>query len=392
MLYTIIIKEIRMYSRTITDNYSPYSHTEWKEEFDQLTDSKNSSEPINTVNLMKLIIQERLADERHYDYFYNPQKLLTSLMNDIQQLFKSHDAACLVEQDVHTRFYMLKINTIIERIQQENKDLKASDETNKKFQMDIAFLETELSAYSTLIREHDSEFYKRLTSFFNNYAIHSSKYTPVITLTDSNLNWLAQHETKAYQEALTQLRTTTAALSPVFHAVQNESNKLINKLEANRLASEKPSCFFKEKPFDYKRQTLNLKKTNELLQDPTNKTKQDEYQQLINSNAHNDMETKKILLYILGGVVIVSTLLYSLLTTPALTIFGAIMIGIGLGYGGTVATLGAGMGMTTAISKCTRTQARMASLFKEVKQEGAAKREAQTETSLSPYEAIHLVR
>ena len=149
--------------------------------------------------------------------------------------------------------------------------------------------------------------------------------------------------------------------------VQDEGNMLIRKIESRRVTSEEPSVVFKKTPFDYKRQTLNLKKTNELIKNPTDVKVQEEYQALINSNEHSN-SIKTAMMVILLGALMLAIGIVSIVLWPAAPV--AVALGItAIVTGSLCGGLGAGELIKDATIKATSTGKRMSCLFTEVMRE-----------------------
>ena len=361
-LITIITQESAalMYSRNPDQNDTPYQFSEWRQAIYNLNNPKKNLKDI-TCDL----VDKNLANARQDVLQKTPWTLLTALMSDIQSVFTAYDANHLAQQQASTRFVMLKINLLINQIQEENKSLEKTETAKKKYQADYEKLAAALAEYASLLKGTNSLLFDCLSPTLKLYTIPTTKETPVKTLSTEDLTWLQQHESNLYFDALQKLRVTNQGIPALYQAIKDESNNLINKIEANRIASEKPSCFFKNQPFDYKRQTINLKKTNTLLEHPLDTTTHEEYQKLIRSNAHDDTTgiMRSMLLFVTA---IVTIILAVGLSPPATT---AAVIGVNVLAGSSLAVDGLVIANYANVvrSQLTRTEAKMSNLFKAVK-------------------------
>lgn len=329
-----------MYPR---DNSYKKSHQQWTESVDKIAKEIGVDQK-KVSAILQMTISDNLADQVYYDYQHNPKKLLNSLVDDTRKFLTSYDCEFLREQGDLVRLYMRQVTLLLDEIDREisndNESLRAHyDKLCKK-----------LSKYATQLQE-EKEFYSKLSEIYDRYGIHIQKPTKVPT--PENVEWLREVEIREYQEALQILNKTISRVSN--SVVKQDCIDLVKKIESNRELSEKKSLLFPNKPFDYKRQTINLKKTNDFIHNPYDISSQNEYAANINSNRH-DKEILEALAMI--GASIVMAIIYSIFVVCVPPAIGCLAI--------PAATLSYG---TANLIKETQgtTASRMLTLFNHIK-------------------------
>jgi len=365
-----------MQSAAITKTYTP---KQWKREYDQVILSLNNADD---KQKQEIILKKRQLESigKHYDYFNDPRKLVETLIADTQRLLVSYDKTNLMNQNNELRFFMIKMNELLTGMQAHidscvlktnekmmNKKLFAKPalyrkQINKYCQEQYDKLCFQLAHYAAELRYQDERFHEKLILLLNQYAISEPIVIPKtdFSLVKDDLDWLQTKEKAAYKEALKSLLDTLQALPEPMKAVKRDGFELIHKIEANRLASEAPSRFFKKQPFDYKRQTLNITKTNALLKNPSNTKLQNEYKELIESNRHhNDANINFGMRMLLGGITLLVVMLAIVSIVPIpVAVAGAIALDIAIGT--TFTAVGSGFLIK---AKATTTENCMSKLF-----------------------------
>jgi len=263
-----------------------YSRGQWKVKYEELQQNLKQTTDQNKVKQLNDALITLEQTDKHYDYFYEPRKLLESLIADVERVFADYDSAHLINQGNETRFCMLEISTLMHKMQNANRRLKEQTLIEEACRFRYDELCTALEKNAAEIRYHDKILYQRLMSVFQQYGLTIAIVIPLtdFSINEKDLAVLQQAEKAAYQEALKELRLTLTRLPATMAATKTQTNDLINYIEAKRNAATESACFFKKSPFDYKRHTTNLKKTNELLNSPLDYAVQKSYQSLIKSN------------------------------------------------------------------------------------------------------------
>jgi len=340
-----------------------YAHTEWKTRYDELSNALAQIDPNQAAQSKDTIIQlnqelTRLKlTEKHYEYVNCPDVLLASFIRDVQHECDSYDHEHLFTQSDVTRLVMLRIHTTINCIQDETQQLLDTAAAKKIHQDRYDQLCKELASYTSELLFHKKmTIADELMKVLNQYHIA----IPMIThsaLTKDDFDHLHETESTAYRNAIQQLRTTLTALPHTMHAVKDDGNALINKIEADRLASDNSNSF------NYKRHTINLTKTNELIKNPTHVPLQNEYIELIQRNNDNTAVRRAMMAMVIGVVVAVVSLIIAF-SGPSLLLGGLIIAGVGFGITG-----GSGIAIPAikAVRQLTSTEGKMSRLFSDLK-------------------------
>lgn len=267
-------------------NTQKYSHAQWKIQYDQLQKTLQETTDQTQIQQHVAKIEALVAISIHYDYYYEPKKLVTSLTHDVEAIFNRYNQIHLINQSDEVRFCMLEISTLMHKIKQVTHRVKDRQLLETKCRQYYEQLFEMLEKHLVELKLHDKTLYEQFIIVFNKHdrTLPTVTLLTNVTLDRKDLDILHRAEKAAYQEALKNLRETLAQLPKTTEDIKKSGNDLINYIEAKRTASQKPSCFFKKTPFDYKRYTINLNSTTELLKSPFDRHKQNNYENLINSN------------------------------------------------------------------------------------------------------------
>lgn len=136
------------------------------------------------------------------------------------------------------------------------------------------------------LKHSEQHFYRYFSKLLINYHIELPDiiFLEPLSLTPEELNMLQKIETKNYYEAMYTLQAQLDALPHTMIEIKQSGHELIKHIRDSRKYCEKTACCFLRKPFDYKRQTINLIQTSELLANPQDITTQNNYTLLIHIN------------------------------------------------------------------------------------------------------------
>ena len=156
-----------MYTRTAMFQSS---HSEWKAKVDKLAQDSGIDVNKAAVFLEKIIAKD-LADERQFDYYYNPTKLLNFLIAEINGLISFYDTQLLINQSDVVRLFMFKLKIKLDEVtrNQEHED-------DKKAQINYDLLCTQLTQFVSQLAKEDA-FYPKLEKIHKHYGMDITKQT-----------------------------------------------------------------------------------------------------------------------------------------------------------------------------------------------------------------------
>lgn len=324
-------------------SHTKYSHEQWKNEYNNILTAINDSK-IHCDNARRALADKQLNSEkkllhtalmhtvnaslelvvkkkdfeligRHYEFFHSPHLLLAKLIHDVSQLLDAYDLLHPAKQSDVLRYFMLTIRRLMEKMTLATQFMVDNEENCQEFQDRYEELCAELSKSASELHHHEPDFLHCLLPILKKYDIPSPHIHPLhdFSLLPIEAEKLHKEEKKAYHAAVQKLsdalKITTKAMEPI----KKSGEALIKAIEANRTATEADSCMPK-KHFDYKRHTLNLTKTHELLKSPRSKTVHEEYTRLIKANPNPPHVVSRIRV-----------------GEAMATFFGTLMIALGIG-------------------------------------------------------------
>ena len=281
---------------------SAYSRAQWKTEYDALSQSIEKMQTQNTTQQEDIqknvpqndngVAQKNVMDTvhqlfdliekqkqleivgTHYDFYSQPHILCARLIRDTRQLLAQYDLMHPANQSDFLRYTMQEIRNTMNKIESSTQYLLDIEKNIATFQKHHETLCAQLAMKASELRHNEIQFFEKFRILLTKYTID----VPRIHFVDEKTHGLSDEESAslqraekiAYTEAVKKLRAELDKQPHEKSAVKDSCLELMTRSELTRAECEKKTCSFNKKPFDYKRHTINLTKTYQLLKSPRN--------------------------------------------------------------------------------------------------------------------------
>lgn len=258
---------------------------------------------------------------------YHLDSLLLNLMADFKKLCHEFDILYPRKQSVRLRYFFYSMNELIDEFERE--EMENNDKRYEQFVYD-GFI-TEMIKRINGYLEENSPFLTFSQQFLNKYHIKIPKihFISPFKLEKKELEALHQYEKKNYHQAVQNFNQTINS-PKTFGDVKEKSINLVNKIESKRNTYETNN--FWKSSFDYKRHTINLNKTRELLQSPLDLSIHNQYLTLIEKN-YDDKSISLGMTTLIGSVLVLLALLISFASPATALLVGGSLAFTTMRYG-----------------------------------------------------------